>query len=58
MKPKFNEDTLSEQPAIEQVKLLKYDHIHGWRHGGRVLKFDKSGGAALIFNDETLDMQQ
>ncbi|HEA66309.1 MAG TPA: hypothetical protein ENI07_05745 [Desulfobacterales bacterium] len=29
MKPKFNEDTLSEQPAIEQVKLLKYDHIHG-----------------------------
>ena len=29
MKPKFNEDTLSEQPAIEQLKRLKYDYIHG-----------------------------
>ena len=29
MKPKFNEDTLSEQPAIEQLKRLKYHHIHG-----------------------------
>jgi len=29
MKPKFNEDTLSEQPAIEQLQRLKYDYIHG-----------------------------
>ncbi len=29
MKPKFNEDTLSEQPAIEQLRRLKYDYIHG-----------------------------
>ena len=27
MKPKFTEDTLSEQPAIEQLKRLKYDYI-------------------------------
>ena len=25
---KFNEDTLSEQPAIEQLKRLGYLHIH------------------------------
>jgi type I restriction enzyme R subunit len=29
MKPKFNEDTLSEQPAIEQLKRLNYVYIHG-----------------------------
>jgi len=29
MKPKFNEDTLSEQPAIEQLRRLKYGYIHG-----------------------------
>jgi type I restriction enzyme R subunit len=29
MKPEFTEDTLSEQPAIEQLKRLKYDYIHG-----------------------------
>ena len=29
MKPKFNEDTLSEQPAIEQLQRLKYHYIHG-----------------------------
>ena len=29
MKPKFNEDTLSEQPAIEQLKRLQYEYIHG-----------------------------
>ena len=29
MKPIFNEDTLSEQPAIEQLKRLKYNYIHG-----------------------------
>ena len=29
MKPIFNEDTLSEQPAIEQLKRLGYDYIHG-----------------------------
>src|SRR4030066_1578450 len=29
MKPKFSEDTLSEQPAIEQLKRLGYHHIHG-----------------------------
>ncbi len=29
MKPTFNEDTLSEQPAIEQLKRLQYDYIHG-----------------------------
>jgi len=29
MKPVFNEDSLSEQPAIEQLKRLGYDHIHG-----------------------------
>jgi type I restriction enzyme, R subunit len=28
-KQKFNEDTLSEQPAIEQLKWLGYIHIHG-----------------------------
>jgi len=26
---KFTEDTLSEQPAIEQLKRMKYDYIHG-----------------------------
>lgn len=26
---KFNEDTLSEQPAIEQLKRLGYIYIHG-----------------------------
>ena len=26
---KFNEDTLSEQPAIEQLKRQKYNYIHG-----------------------------
>lgn len=26
---RFNEDTLSEQPAIEQLKRLGYDYIHG-----------------------------
>jgi len=26
---KFNEDTLSEQPAIEQLERLGYLHIHG-----------------------------
>ena len=29
MEPKFTEDTLSEQPAIEQLKRLKYDYVHG-----------------------------
>jgi type I restriction enzyme R subunit len=29
MKPEFTEDTLSEQPAIEQLKRLKYDYVHG-----------------------------
>ena len=29
MKPKFNEDTLSEQPAIEQLKRLNYVYING-----------------------------
>jgi type I restriction enzyme R subunit len=29
MKPVFNEDTLSEQPAIEQLKRLGYEYIHG-----------------------------
>src|SRR4030065_2634334 len=29
MNPKFNEDPLSEQPAIEQLKRLGYDYIHG-----------------------------
>jgi len=29
MNPKFNEDTLSEQPAIEQLKRLGYEYIHG-----------------------------
>jgi len=29
MKPRFNEDTLSEQPAIEQLKRLQYEYIHG-----------------------------
>ena len=29
MNPIFNEDTLSEQPAIEQLKRLGYDYIHG-----------------------------
>ena len=29
MKPKFNEDTLSEQPAIAQLQRLKYHYIHG-----------------------------
>ena len=29
IKPKFNEDTLSEQPAIEQLKRLEYEYIHG-----------------------------
>ena len=29
MKPIFNEDTLSEQPAIEQLKRLRYDYTHG-----------------------------
>ena len=28
-KYKFNEDTLSEQPAVEQLKRLGYIHIHG-----------------------------
>ena len=28
-KPKFNEDTLSEKPAIEQLKRLEYTYIHG-----------------------------
>ncbi len=28
-KQKFNEDTLSEQPAIEQLKKLQYIYIHG-----------------------------
>lgn len=27
--PVFNEDTLSEKPAIEQLKRLGYDYIHG-----------------------------
>lgn len=27
MKPKFTDDTLSKQPAIEQLKRLKYDYI-------------------------------
>ena len=29
MKPHFTEDTLSEQPAIEQLKRLGYEYIHG-----------------------------
>ncbi len=29
MKTKFNEDTLSEQPAIEQLKRFEYEYIHG-----------------------------
>ena len=29
MNPIFNEDTLSEQPAIEQLKRLGYEYIHG-----------------------------
>ncbi len=29
LKYKFNEDTLSEQPAIEQLKQLGYFYIHG-----------------------------
>jgi len=29
MDQKFIEDTLSEQPAIEQLKRLKYDYVHG-----------------------------
>ena len=29
MQPTFTEDTLSEQPAIEQLKRLGYDYIHG-----------------------------
>jgi UDP-2,3-diacylglucosamine pyrophosphatase LpxH len=29
MDQKFTEDTLSEQPAIEQLKRLKYYYIHG-----------------------------
>ena len=28
-KPIFNEDTLSEKPAIEQLKKLGYEYIHG-----------------------------
>lgn len=28
-KPIFNEDTLSEKPAIEQLKMLGYDYLHG-----------------------------
>ena len=30
-RPKFNEDTLSEQPAIAQLKRLGYSYIHGDR---------------------------
>jgi hypothetical protein len=29
MEPAFTEDTLSEQPAIEQLKRLNYQYIHG-----------------------------
>ena len=29
MKPKFNEDTLSETPALEQLRRLQYDYLHG-----------------------------
>jgi len=29
MDPKFTEDSLSEQPAIEQLKCPKYYYIHG-----------------------------
>jgi type I restriction enzyme R subunit len=29
MNLKFNEDTLSEQPAIEHLRRLKYDYVHG-----------------------------
>ena len=29
MEPKFNEDTLSEQPAIKQLRSLKYHYVHG-----------------------------
>ena len=29
MKLRFTEDTLSEKPAIEQLKQLIYDYIHG-----------------------------
>ncbi|MBM3301917.1 MAG: hypothetical protein FJY85_18435 [Deltaproteobacteria bacterium] len=29
MKPVFNEDTLSENPALEQLKRLDYDYLHG-----------------------------
>ena len=28
-KPVFNEDNLSEKPAIEQLKRLGYDYLHG-----------------------------
>jgi hypothetical protein len=28
-KPIFNEDTLSEKPAIEQLKKLGYEYIYG-----------------------------
>jgi type I site-specific restriction-modification system R (restriction) subunit len=28
-RPVFNEDNLSEAPAIEQLKKLGYDYIHG-----------------------------
>ena len=29
MEPKYTEETLSEQPAIEQLKGLEYEYIHG-----------------------------
>src|SRR4030065_1069447 len=29
MNPKFNEDPLSEQPAMDQLKRLGYDYSHG-----------------------------
>ncbi|MFH0796155.1 MAG: type I restriction endonuclease, partial [Candidatus Omnitrophota bacterium] len=29
MKPKFNEDTLSETPALEQLRRLQYDYLNG-----------------------------
>jgi type I restriction enzyme R subunit len=29
MEAKFTEDTLSEQPAIEQLRRLEYNYIHG-----------------------------
>jgi hypothetical protein len=28
-RPKFNEDTLSEQPVIAQLKRFGYSYIHG-----------------------------